>query len=261
MKKIHLLFLVILLTSFSCARDRSYIKDTTPPVSKTVMLGKKPETAVPDSYMVNGERFYPLPDSVGFVENGKASWYGKKFHGHHTANGEIYDMHKKTAAHKILPFGTYVKVSNLSNNRHTIVRINDRGPFVKGRIIDLSYEAAKEIGLIGPGVAIVKVTALGREVGEAMSEEGPKPLVELKDLQAGEFTVQVGSFMEKDNALRLAGRLKVIFDYVEISTYSDENKKVFFRLHVSRSESLDKAAVFEKRLEDMGFTDAFIVRI
>jgi rare lipoprotein A len=210
---------------------------------------------------VNGERYYPLPDSVGFVQIGKASWYGKDFHGRPTSSGEIYDMYKRTAAHKTLPLGTYVKVSNLLNDRYTIVRVNDRGPFIKERIIDLSYEAAKEIRLIGPGVAEVRVTALGKEVGESISKAGLQPVVELKELETGEFTIQVGAFKDKNNALRLADRLKVIFDYVNITRYVDENNNIFFRLHVSKSDTLAKAGEYEKKLEDMGFTEAFIVRL
>ncbi len=255
---IYQIYLIALLFLFSCARERSYVRVIKPPPSRTITL---PEKEAPDSYDINGERYYPLPDSVGFVQEGKASWYGKNFHGHLTSSGEMYDMHKKTAAHKTLPLGTYVKVRNLSNDRHTIVRINDRGPFVKGRIIDLSYAAAKEILLIGPGTADVKITALGKEVGEVVSKSGPKPLVELKELETGEFTIQVGAFKDESNAIRLADRLRVIFDYVNISQYVDENKNVLFRLHVSKSNTLAQAGEFEKRLEDMGFTGAFIVRL
>ena len=96
------------------------------------------------------------------VQHGKASWYGKPFHGRLTANGERYNMHAPTAAHKTLPFGTRVRVTNLDNGKHTVVRINDRGPFVKGRIIDLSYGAAKQIQMLQMGVARVKLEILSR---------------------------------------------------------------------------------------------------
>ena len=261
MKKRYYISLIVILFLCSCARERSYVKVIKPPRPKVTTLPETIKKDIPEAYVVNGERYYPLPDSHGFVQTGKASWYGKKFEGRRTASGEIFDMHKKSAAHKTLPLGTHVKVLNLSNNKYTIVHINDRGPFVKGRIIDLSYAAAKEIFLIGPGVADVKVTALGKEVGKLKSESGPTPLVEMKDLQKGKFTIQVGAFKDKDNALRLADRLKVLFDYVNISKYTDENNKVLFRLHVSKSNTLNKAGEIEKRLEDMGFSGAFIVRI
>ncbi len=96
------------------------------------------------------------------VQHGKASWYGKAFHGRLTASGERYNMHAPTAAHKSLPFGTRVRVTNLDNGKHTVVRINDRGPFVKGRIIDLSYGAAKKIQMLQAGVVRVKLEILSR---------------------------------------------------------------------------------------------------
>lgn len=261
MPKRFYLPLILLVILVSCARERSYVKVTRPPPSGTIVLPGKTAKEAPESYVVYGERYYPLPDSVGFVQIGKASWYGKEFHGRPTSSGEIYDMHNMTAAHKTLPLGTYVKVTNLSNDRHTVVRVNDRGPFIKDRIIDLSYQAAKAIQLIGPGVAEVKVTALGKKVGESISKGNPQPLVELKELKTGEFTIQVGAFQDKNNALRLAGRLRVLFDYVNVTQYVDENNNIFFRLHVSKSDTLAKAGEYEKRLEDMGFIQAFIVRI
>jgi len=257
-----LLTLLIILFLFSCAQDRSYVRVTRPPSSKTITLPKTTKGKPPGSYVVNGERYYPLPDSHGFVQYGKASWYGKHFQGRPTASGETFDTYQKTAAHKTLPLDTYVKVQNQSNKKYTIVRINDRGPFVKGRIIDLSYAAGKEIDLIAPGITDVKVTALGREVGRVSSKNGVlEPLVELKDLEKGEFTVQVGAFKDKENASRLADRLKVLFDYINIERYVDKDNRALFRVHVSKSKTLSQAGKIEKRLEDMGFTEAFIVRI
>jgi len=241
----------------SCARERSYVKVAKPPRTKVIVLPEADKKTRP--YVVNGERYYPLSESDGFVQYGKASWYGKKFHRRPTSSGEIFDMHKKTAAHKTLPMGTYVRVVNLSSKKKIVVRINDRGPFIKGRILDLSYAAAKEIGLIGPGVADVKVVALGREVGTLQSKEGSWPLVELTNLEEGEFTIQVGAFRDKENALRVADQLKVIFDYVQVAVYVDEERKTLYRVHVSKSRNLRRAGEIEKRLEDMGFTKAFIV--
>ena len=115
----------------------------------------------PKPYKVGSNWYQPLAHAQGFKQRGQASWYGRDFHGKKTSNGEIYNMHAMTAAHKTLPFGTYVTVSNLDNNRNLDVRINDRGPFVRGRIIDLSYAAAKKLGLVGPGTAYVEIVALG----------------------------------------------------------------------------------------------------
>jgi rare lipoprotein A len=258
----HRIFFLLLFSFLmvSCAGKRP-VEVIGPAPSRTLPLPDKTKGRPVDSYVVNGERYYPLPEAMGFIETGKASWYGADFHGRPTSSGETYDMYKKTAAHKTLPLGIYVKVINLKTNESTIVRINDRGPFVKGRIIDLSYGAAKEIHMAAPGLADVKVIALGKEIGEADSEDGNKPLLDLRDFETGEFTVQVGAFRDKNNANSLAERLRTKFDYVNVMEYFNEGNQVFFRVHVSRSTSLAKAAGFEKALEEMGFTEAFVLRI
>ncbi|MGD2127148.1 MAG: septal ring lytic transglycosylase RlpA family protein [Desulfobacteraceae bacterium] len=261
MKKTLYLSFVILSGLSACARPQYVVKTAPPPPSRVIVLPEIEKGKIPKSYVINGKRYYPLPDSHGFVQYGKASWYGKKFHGRPTANGEIFDMHAKSAAHKTLPLATLVKVINLSNKKYTIVRVNDRGPFVKGRIIDLSYAAAKEIDLVGPGLADVKIVALGKETGTLKAEGTSRPLVELPDFKRGEFTIQVAAFESKRNALRLAQRLKVIYQYVNVSVYVDEEKKTLYRVHVSKSNTLSDAGEIEKSLEDMGFMDAFIVRI
>lgn len=253
--------LFVLLCLAACAREVPYVKPIKYPPKKLIVLPSEIKDPKLRPYVINGERYYPLSKSDGFVQLGKASWYGKKFHGRPTASGQIYDMYKKSAAHKTLPLGTYVRVINISNNKQITVRVNDRGPFVKGRIIDLSYAAAKEIGLVGPGTAKVKVVALGKEVGELKSSLGTKPVVEIRDMEVGEFTIQVGAFTNRDNALRLADRLKVIFDYVETIVYDDEDKGTIYRVRVSRSTTLTKAGVIEKRLENMGFEEAFVVSL
>lgn len=112
------------------------------------------------SYVVFGQTYRVLPSSQGFVQTGTASWYGSKFHGHETANGEVYDMYAMTAAHTSLPLPTYVRVTNLDNNRQVIVRVNDRGPFVGNRIIDLSYSAAHRLDMLRTGTARVRIEAI-----------------------------------------------------------------------------------------------------
>lgn len=112
------------------------------------------------SYEVLGKTYKVMNNAKGFTQRGHASWYGKKFHGRKTANGERYDMFKMTAAHKSLPIPSYVRVTDLDNGKSVIVRINDRGPFHGGRIIDLSYAAAAKIGLIGHGTSEVEITAI-----------------------------------------------------------------------------------------------------
>ncbi len=261
MKRFLILALFVLLCLSACAREIHYLKPTPAPPRKLIVIPRDYKDPTLRPYVVNGVRYYPIPESEGFVQLGRASWYGREFHGRPTASGELFDMYKKSAAHKTLPLGTYVKVLNLDNKKEGIVKITDRGPFVKGRIIDLSYAAAKEIGLVGPGVSRVKIVALGREVGRLKSPLGTEPVVEIRDLDQGEFTVQIGAFTNKKNALMLGDRLKVIFSYVEVAVFEDGDKGVIYRVRVSRSQSLDKASKIQKRLEDMGFEGAFVVSL
>jgi len=257
----HLMTLFLLFCLNDCARQIHYvgIPDSSP--KKVIALPERSEDPKLRPYVIHGKRYHPLPDSEGFVQHGKASWYGSDFHGRTTSSGEIFDMYKKSAAHKTLPLGTYVKVVNLSNRREIILKINDRGPFVKGRIIDLSYAAAKEIGLVGSGTADVTVVALGKEVGELKSSSGVKPVVETEDLRKGVFTVQVGAFKDRENAVGLAERLKVIFNHVEVNVYDDNTGKTLHRVRVSKSKTLNEADKVEKKLKDMGFEGAFIVSL
>ena len=261
MKRPLILSLCLLICLLACAPKTHYVTTVQPPPKKVIVLPEKIEDPALKPYVVNGVRYYPLPDSEGFSQSGRASWYGEKFHGRRTSNGEIFDMYKESAAHKTLPFDTYVRVLNLSNNKQIVVRINDRGPFMKGRIIDLSYAAAKKIGLVGPGVAHVKIVALGKKVGELKTPGGIKPVVEIRDLDRGVFTVQVGAFKDKINALGLAERLKVLFGHVEVTVYDDKEKGTLHRVRVSKSSTLTKAGEVEKRLKEMGFDEAFIVSL
>ena len=113
-----------------------------------------------ESYEEFGESYVILESSDGFSEIGIASWYGIEFQGRNTSSGEVYDMYQLTAAHKTLPLPTYVRVDNLDNGQSLVVKVNDRGPFIDGRIIDLSYAAAHRLGVTGPGTANVEITAL-----------------------------------------------------------------------------------------------------
>ncbi len=153
-------------------------------------------------YTIRGKTYYPLESGVGFSEEGIASWYGKDFHGKKTANGEIYDMYGMTAAHKLLPFNTQVKVTNLRNGKSIITRVNDRGPFVEKRVIDLSYTGAKNLGMIATGTAPVRIESIGAVKGISRGKQAGT--FEMR----GTFYVQVGAFSQKQNASRLAAGIK-----------------------------------------------------
>lgn len=253
------LLCVLLLSLTACARGVYRVKIPEERVKKLIVLPEKGRVPSMRPYVVHGKRYYPLSKADGFVQRGQASWYGKQFHGRRTASGEIFDMYRKSAAHKTLPLGTYVRVRNLSNRKETVARINDRGPFVKGRIIDLSYASANEIDLVKPGICQAEIVALGKEVGIVNSPLGEKPVVEISDPNRGLFTIQVGAFKEQKNALRLADRLKVILDYVDVAVSVDRQKGKVFRVRASKSRTLQKATEKEEELEEMGFDDAFIV--
>jgi rare lipoprotein A len=144
------------------------------------------------------------PAKKGTVEKGIASWYGEPYHGRTTASGEVYDMHGMTAAHKTLPFDTVVRVTRRDTGQKVEVRINDRGPFIEGRIIDVSFAAAKRIGLVGDGVAPIKLEVLGRR-----SAEDRRPKSERVPTHGTEcWWVQVGAFGERKNALRAEKKLE-----------------------------------------------------
>ena len=149
----------------------------------------------------------PPPPSAtveeGWTEKGIASWYGDPYHGRQTASGEVYDMHAMTAAHKTLPFGTVVKVERRDTGADVKVRINDRGPFIEGRIIDLSYAAARKVGLDIDGVAPVKIKIVGREDAPVR-----QPQRQPQQAAADCFWVQVGAFSERDRASRVEKELE-----------------------------------------------------
>ena len=165
---------------------------TSPPAGTTPSspTGTKP-------YTVMGQTYYPLQSGHGYSEEGIASWYGKDFHGKTTSNGEVYDMYGMTCAHKVLPFGTQLRVTNLDNNRSIVVRVNDRGPFVASRIIDLTKTGAEQIDMIGPGTARVRLESIGTVPGQVGGD------------LTGNFYVQVGSFSVKENAHNLAKSVSV----------------------------------------------------
>ncbi|HEB69490.1 MAG TPA: septal ring lytic transglycosylase RlpA family protein [Desulfobulbus sp.] len=219
---------------------------------------KRPGKSTQRPYMIGGKRYYPIPTAQGYGETGIASWYGGKFHGRKTSNGETYNMHAKTAAHKTLPMGTMLVVKNLENGRSTVVRINDRGPFVKGRIIDLSYTAAKEIGLVQRGTARVRITALGEAATTRRTASSQPIQLKHQDFNVGRFYIQVGSFERKENARKLARKFAALGRDVVIQSFPAAGTQLF-RVMVFSGTALDTAKRYERYLEKNGFPNALII--
>ncbi|HYA49427.1 MAG TPA: septal ring lytic transglycosylase RlpA family protein, partial [Burkholderiales bacterium] len=166
-----------------------------------------------------------------------ASWYGPEFHGRPTSNHEVFNMNDMTAAHPTLPFGTYVNVTNLDNGRTAVVRVNDRGPFVGGRIIDLSYAAARVLGMIGPGTARVRLEILQGYRATAVAA-------------ASRFSVQVGAFAVQENAYALKRQLEPRYGGVFVATFQTPGR-TYYRVRV-RAADRESALRTARRLADEG---------
>lgn len=177
----------------------------------------------------------PGPVAVDGAEVGIASWYGREFHGRKTSSGEIYDMHDLTAAHRDLPLGTWILVTNLDNGRSVEVRVNDRGPFVANRVVDLSYGAGRLLGMIQPGLVPVRISV----TRPAAADAGARPS------SSARFTVQVGSFMSRENARRIERSLAETFsggEIVQRAVGADMYYRVWVGDFVTRAEA-DATAV------------------
>ena len=200
----------------------------------------------PDSYQVLGKTYKVRKSSKGYVQQGIASWYGTKFHGQRTSNGEPYDMFSMTAAHKTLPIPTYVRVTHLGNRRSIVVRINDRGPFHDNRIIDLSYVAAAKLGITKNGTGLVEIRALEPEqLPQHAAGAAPVSAVYL----------QIGAFNDRSNALRLKNRLAA-HHLPEPRIHSAvEHDSTLYKVQLGPLESAKQAETLDKKLASIGITD------
>lgn len=215
--------------------DPDLIEDATPRVEAIKKAGNKsPYTVLGKTYEVMS-----LDKAKRYQETGGASWYGLKFHGHLTSNGEIYNIYAMTAAHKTLPIPSYVKVTNLSNGRTAIVRVNDRGPFHKGRIIDLSYAAATKLDFIQQGTAQVQVEVL----------DSSKWLKENVSQKPVRVMLQAAAYSDKTVA---EARTKQLQDQVDAPVWLEHGKDNFYRLKVGPLRS-DKAKEISEQLQNLGF--------
>lgn len=221
--------------------------------AKKPNIGKVKATQRP--YTVFGRRYEPLRSHEGFVQTGIASWYGRDFHGKPTSNGERYDMHAMTAAHKTLPLGVYVRVKNRDNGREAIVRVNDRGPFVRGRIIDLSFAAARKLGVDRTGTAPVRVEAIGFHQDGSVGRSRQRERI---NYDAGNYTVQIGAFRDYGNAQKLSLRMKKRFGFSRVNLTHVKGKR-FYRVCAGRYTSLRAAEKAGAAFEDQGYPGSFAV--
>ena len=218
---------------------------------------QRSERGNPDSYVVFGKRYHVMESSQGFNEKGIASWYGTKFHGRLTSSGEPYDMYKMTAAHKNLPIPTYVEVVNLKNQRRTVVRVNDRGPFHGNRIIDLSYAAATKLGILGEGTGLVQIRAL--TPGEPIST--PPQLASTTESVSSNpiLFVQIGAFSSRFNANRLRQRVSnSLSEQIRIQA-TESNGNAIYRVQVGPLPDVDKVDLVTAQLTGLGITESHVV--
>ena len=237
--------------------DASKIPDAVPKAEKLSKYGNKP------SYKVFGKRYYVMPSSKNYEERGLASWYGTKFHSKKTTNGERYDMLAMTAAHKTLPLPTYVQVTNLANGKKVIVKVNDRGPFVSNRLIDLSYVAAKKLGMLGHGTAYVDVKAINPEQPTPQhswfaKNTAPSSL-KVYSLRASSSTasysaplyIQAGAFRNRTLARKLQHRLLARFA-LPVDIIKSSHKHLLYRVQIGPVKDTASVKRIHQELRTMG---------
>ena len=259
-----LLLAAVLFTGCS-SRGPLEPEDAAPPepldVSHIPNAVPRPETLSrygnPPSYVVRGKRYYTMPSGKGYKERGIASWYGTKFQGKRTSSGEPYDLYGMTAAHRALPLPTYAEVTNLKNGRSVIVKVNDRGPFHQGRIIDLSYAAAVKLGIIGYGTGLVEVRAIdtsepdpahmtgaGQEPESALPASQEKPRVYL----------QAGAFRERRYAEQLRAEIETR-KLGEVRIVEPAGKSTLYKVQVGPLQSTGEANRINRGLKTLGIND------
>jgi rare lipoprotein A len=227
----------------------------------------------PPFYDVLGKRYFVLPSSDGYRATGIASWYGRDFHGLSTSSGERYDMHGMTAAHTTLPIPTWVEVTNLANGKRVIVKVNDRGPFVSDRLIDLSYAAATELDIVRPGTARVEVRALGAPGGAATIVAAPtnvgavaaspvlaSPAAAREPARAAHrMFVQVGAFSQRDNAQKLVDRLRANGFANPFIVSEDGGGRTLHRVRVGPLRDSAEFDRLSSRLRTLGVSESHLV--
>jgi len=227
----YYIFALILLTGCT-TKSYFFPKSSSGYVTKTYETTGA-TTPTQKVYSVNGKMYYPKKSvPIGWKQRGIASWYGPNFHGKYTSNGELYNMYAYTAAHKTLPMNTIVKVTNLKNKKSVVVRINDRGPFVEGRIIDLSYIAGKQIGLDKSGIAPVVIEVIGFKGKNYLNG----------------YTIQVGAFSNKNGAILTANKYKRLGYNSKVLKKGD-----FYKVVIGQFKSYNEAKKFKLENSLNGF--------
>jgi rare lipoprotein A len=238
-------------------RDMSHVPDAVPKVEPRSRGGN------PETYVVFGKRYYTLPASKGFSERGIASWYGRKFHGRRTSNGEVYDMYAMSAAHKRLPIPTYVEVVNLENGRRVVVRVNDRGPFHENRIIDLSYTAASRLGMLGKGTALVEIRAIDPTEPEGLATRvAQQPAASPSHGAEGQLPnidLQAGAFSRGDNAERLRRTLQQGLDRQVRVIPAATGAGSIHRVQVGPLTSVELADQVSAQMHQLGVSEPLVV--
>jgi rare lipoprotein A len=201
----------------------------------------------PPFYDVLGQRYFVLPAADGYLERGVASWYGPNFHGANTSSGEPYDMYAMSAAHKTLPLPSYVRVTNLRNGRTVVVRVNDRGPFVANRLIDLSYTAAARLDMLREGTTLVEVRALSPGVPDDLTRSAQSPPPALY--------VQAGAFAEAQNARNVLARLQAA-GLASAFVLAPPPGSRLYRVRLGPVSSVAEFDQLAARLATLGISDA-----
>jgi len=234
--------------------DVSNIPDAVPRIEAPSSNGN------PQSYTVLGRTYYVMKSSKGYVERGIASWYGTKFHGHTTSNGEIYSMYKMTAAHKTLPIPSYAEVTNLSNGRKVVVRVNDRGPFHPNRIIDLSYVAAKKLGIVATGTGLVEVRAIDPRTWRR-EQNAARPVEARYHVPRNSNNVlyiQAGAFASRYNAEQFVKKLDTLLPRRNVRMSYFQTDKLY-RVRIGPLSGVDEADKVAQTISDNGYPEPHVV--
>lgn len=229
--------------------DVSHVPEAVPRHEVRTLAGNR------SPYTVLGRTYHLIEDETDYRERGIASWYGKKFHGRHTSNGEIYDMYAMTAAHKKLPIPSYVRVTNVDNGRSVVVRVNDRGPFHENRIIDLSYAAAQRLGFADQGTALVDVEIV---VPDGTAPAPLKPVAGAEQALPGNAFLQVGAFRERSSAERLAQTLASDLEHDVIVSSASSPARVY-RVRVGPLADTGDLHRAREQLQALGYDQAHLV--